>query len=487
MTTANQNSDEAQESPRSEEIEELVAAYQKRTLGSKEYAERHQEHHADKSSIAIGATSSMKALSYPIVVERASGSRIWDVDGNEFVDILQGLGANLFGHNPDFVREALERQLAKGFPIGAQTKLAGKVAEQVTQLTGMPRVCFSNTGTEAIMAAIRVARAKTGRSKIAVFADSYHGHADTVLMRASLAEYARRKILNRVADRAWFAPMSALLRRFQVKRSAPASVGIPKSLASEVVVLNYGDPNSLHAIKSMSGKLAAVLVEPVQSRRPELQPREFLQSLREVTQAAGIALIFDEMVTGFRSHPGGAQALFEVRADLATYSKVVGGGLPLSVIAGKHEFMDFLQPRPQSANKSVFFAGTFCKHPLSLAAAHAALSHMLEAGPLLQEELTRKTAIMVERLNQGTKAASIPVQFTHFGSFFSIAMRQSRINPQNVNLLSYYLLHHGIHLRGGDRGGFLTTAHSDQDIDQVVETFSDGLKWVFGSDAKAGV
>ena len=446
----------------------FIDAYIQKTAGSQKFAAEHRSYHVDKSSIALGAASLTDQLAYPIVVDRAEGAYVWDIDGNHYVDILQGLGANLFGHNPDFVREAIENQLVAGFPIGLQNQLVGEVAQLLVKLTGMPRICFSNTGTEAIMTAIRVARAKSGRSRIVLFTDSYHGHADTVLMRAPLIEYARKKIMRRFGHLPLF---RSLLSRTQSSRAVPASPGIPNSIAKDVLVLEYGNPKSIDLIKSYGSQLAAVLVEPVQSRCPELQPRDFLHELRTVTLSCGAALVFDEMVTGFRVHPGGAQAYFDVEADLATYSKVVGGGLPLSVLAGRHEYMDFLQPRDAQDIKTVFFAGTFCKHPLSLAASHAVLHRLVDAGPLLQEQLNRRTQELVVRLNAMTAQEEIPIQFSCFGSFFSISLRNSEIAPEQISWLSYRLLYEGVHLRGGDRGGFLTTAHSNEDIEKIYNAF----------------
>ena len=215
----------------------FIDAYIQKTAGSQKFAAEHRSYHVDKSSIALGAASLTDQLAYPIVVDRAEGAYVWDIDGNHYVDILQGLGANLFGHNPDFVREAIENQLVAGFPIGLQNQLVGEVAQLLVKLTGMPRICFSNTGTEAIMTAIRVARAKSGRSRIVLFTDSYHGHADTVLMRAPLIEYARKKIMRRFGHLPLF---RSLLSRTQSSRAVPASPGIPNSIAKDVLVLEYG-------------------------------------------------------------------------------------------------------------------------------------------------------------------------------------------------------------------------------------------------------
>ena len=460
-------------------MKNIIESLLKKTVGSRRYAEGAEASHVDKSSIAFGATSETKFLSYPFVIESAKGARVRDIDGNEYIDILQGLGANLFGHGPEFVRAAVAEQMEKGFPLGAQTPLVKEVAELITELTGMPKVCFSNTGTEAIMTAIRVARAKTGRSKIVIFSDAYHGHVDWVIMRQPLAEFARRRLVEK-----WrhgrLSAISRFLGKRAVKGAAPASVGIPSSIAKDVIVLPYGSEKSLKVIRSLRSKLAAVLVEPVQSRRPELQPREFLKVLREITREGNVGLIFDEMVTGFRIHPGGAQAYFGVEADLVTYSKIAGGGLPLSVLAGRGDFMSYLAPMAGGGrDKTVFFAGTFCKHPLSIAASYAVMSKLKEEGPKLQEELNQRSALMVKKLNDNLKEEGIPVIFTNFGSFFSIALSESDLTPDDVNYLSCYLQDCGIYLRGGDKGGFLTTAHSDADVKAISKAFLDGLRLIF--------
>lgn len=448
--------------------------YAARTARSKSQAESCRVKLADKSSIAFGASDLTSGLAYPIVAEYAAGSRLRDIDGNEYVDILQGLGANLFGHNPAFVRDAIEGQIERGFPIGVQTELVAEVADLLVRITGMPRVCFSNTGTEAVMTAIRIARAATKRQKVAVFANSYHGHSDTVLMRPLFIEHVRKRLRDRLGG---VPLLGRALRRSLTHGAAPASAGIPSAVARDVIVLDYGDPKSLDVISKQGDRLAAVLVEPVQSRQPELQPRDFLHALRAATAKTGTALVFDEMVTGFRVHPGGAQADFGVDADLATYSKVVGGGLPLSVVAGRGKYMEWIQPvDPASDSRTVFFAGTFCKHPLALAASRAVLIEMLRAGPRLQSNLNERTAGLVSRLNRAAEQIGIAAHFVHYGSFFSVAMTKSRLLPAQVNLLSYYLLSQGAHLRGGDRGGFLTTAHTDSDIDFLVTAFTTGLE-----------
>ncbi|MEO1592169.1 MAG: aspartate aminotransferase family protein [Cyanobacteria bacterium J06632_22] len=460
----------------------IIDRYTQRTAQSKQLAVNNRAVLADKSSIGVQFSPEIKEICYPLVVAKSQGANLWDVDGNQYIDILMGLGTYLFGHNPPFIQAAIEDQLQTGVPIGPQSERVGRVAKLACDLTRMDRVTLSNTGTEAVMTAVRIARTATRRSKIAVFTNSYHGHFDAALMRAPLSEYARKKAVRATSRKPWLAPINWLLNQRINSRAVPAALGVPAAVARDVIVLEYGNPQSLKVIKAHRKDLAAVLVEPVQSRCPELQPREFLQQLRQVTTAIGTVLIFDEMVTGFRIHPGGAQTHFGIRADLATYSKIAGGGLPLSIIAGRSHLMDHIdggqwQFGDDSAPQvpTTFFAGTFCKHPLSLATAEAALSRIKAEGVALQTGLTEKTVALVDRLNGFTTDADLPVRFTQFGSFFAIALTQSRISPDAVTLLSYHLLNRGIHLRGGDKGGFLSAAHTDSDIDAIYTAFCEGL------------
>ncbi|MDB9524610.1 aspartate aminotransferase family protein [Oscillatoria sp. CS-180] len=463
-------------------LQTLIDTYTRRTPTSKQMAAANRPVLADKTAIGYAFSPEIKEMCYPIVAVRSQGSRLWDIDGNEYIDILMGLGTNLFGHNPSFIKAAIAEQLDQGMQIGPQSETVGEVAQLARELTGLERITFSNTGTEAVMTAVRVARTATQRTKIAVFTNSYHGHFDAALMRAPLSEYARKKAVRSLQKKPLLSPLANFMQTFLGTRAVPAALGVPNATAKDVLVLDYGNPKSLDVIKAQRNQLAAVLVEPVQSRCPELQPREFLHALRDLTQSTGIALIFDEMVTGFRVHPGGAQAHFGIQADIATYSKIVGGGLPLSIIAGQAQFMDHIDGGPwQFGDDSApqvpltFFAGTFCKHPLALAAARAALQHLKNQGPTLQETLNQQTANLVDRLNAFTTSINMPIQFTRFGSFFAIALSQSQISPTALSLFSYHLLNQGIHLRGGDRGGFLSTAHTPDDIDTIYTAICNAL------------
>lgn len=441
-------------------LEALIARYTERTKTSKRLTQTYRAVLADNRASA-GFSFPFKEMVYPIVGKRSQGSKIWDIDDNEYIDFMMGFGVNLFGHNPPFIKEALAEQLEKGMQLGPQSEFAGEVAELICELTGMERVAFSNTGTEAVMTAIRLARTATGRNKIALFSGSYHGHFDGTLVKAKEADV-----------------------NYGAEAIAP---GIPPGIIEDVLVLDYGNPQSLEVIKAHEQELAAVLVVPVQTMRPDLQPKTFLQQLRQLTKETGITLIFDEMITGFRIHPGGAQAWFGVQADIATYGKIVGGGMPIGIIAGKGVYMDAIDggiwnygddsyPRA----KTTFFAGTFCKHPLAMAAAIAVLKHLKNQGSALQEQLNQRTAQFIQALNTYFEKDEVPVRMAHFGSLFgpassgNSALTDNTAVSQSMDLLRYHLLDRGILLLGG--GGYLSTAHTDEDIDRIIQAVKDSVQ-----------
>jgi len=433
-------------------IAELIARYTKKTAKSKELTQKYRQVMADPRVVA-GFRSQWKEMVYPIVTDRSEGSKLQDVDGNEYIDILNGYGPTVFGHKPKFVTDAVREQLELGFEIGPMSPLAGKVAELISEFTGMERVAFCNTGSEAVLCAMRVARTATGRNKVVMFTGDYHGMFDEVLIKG-------------------------IKRPGAPPRSAPIAPGIPPQAAENVVVLDYGTSDSLDYIRAHASEFAAVMVEPVQSRHPNLQPREFLAELRKITSESGTAFIFDEVVTGFRTHPGGAQAIFGIRADMATYGKIIGGGLPIGILTGKPQFMDTLDGGMwQYGDDSfpevgvTFFAGTFVRHPLALAATYSVLQHLKEQGPQLQERLNEKTAKMVTQLNAYLKERQVPVKIENFASIFYFSF------PTDMrfgSLFYYHMREKGIHIQEGFPC-FLTTAHSQADIEHVIKAFQESI------------
>ncbi|WNZ28006.1 amino acid adenylation domain-containing protein [Leptolyngbya sp. NK1-12] len=429
-------------------LDRIIARYTIRTQESKRQTQEHRRYLADPRTVS-GFCPTLKEMVYPIITDRSAGSKLWDVDGNEYVDLTNGFGLNFFGWNPDFVKEAVIAQMEKGIEIGPQTPLAGKVAKLISEFTGMERIAFCNTGSEAVMATLRLARTVTGRDLVATFTGDYHGTFDEVLYR----------------------PGPNL-------RTMPAAPGILPSMFENLLVLDYGTPESLEILRNRADELAAILVEPVRSRDPGLQPKEFLQDLRRLTEQSGTAYIFDEVVTGFRSHPGGAQAYFGVQADMATYGKVVGGGLPIGIVAGKAEYMDALDGGFwQYGDDSIpevgvtFFAGTFVRHPMALAAAEAVLLKLKAGGIELQQSLTEKVDKFATHLNQHFERVGAPIKIDHFTSYFYISYPTELPYAQ---LLFYLLREKGVHI-WDHRPCFFTLSHTDADIEFVTRAFKDSV------------
>ncbi|MEO7363224.1 MAG: aminotransferase class III-fold pyridoxal phosphate-dependent enzyme, partial [Gemmatimonadaceae bacterium] len=429
-------------------LEAFIRRYAARTAASKAYTVAHRGHLADPR-VVNGFRPQTKEISYQLVVNRSRGSRVWDLDGNEYVDALNGFGMNLFGWQPSFVTEAVKHQLEEGHEIGPQHPLAGEVADLMCELTGFDRAGLCNTGSEAVLGTIRIARTVTGRNLIVIFTGSYHGIFDEVLVRGT-----------------------------RTQRAVPAAPGILQAAAENVLVLDYGTEASLEIIRQRADEIAAVLVEPVQSRRPDFRPVEFLRDVRRITEENGTVLIFDEVITGFRADTRGAQALFDIRADLAAYGKVIGGGYPIGVIAGKREFMDALDGGAwEFGDDSVptvgvtYFAGTFVRHPLALAACKAVLMHLRDAGPALQHTLTNTTTQMVDLMNAAARAVDAPVEVRQFASLWRIAFIEE--HPLQ-DLLWAMMRDRGIHILD-NFPCFLTTAHSDTDIALIVRAFRESL------------
>ncbi len=289
-------------------LNKLIDEYTAKTPASKKLTQKHRDHYSDPRTVS-GFLPLWKEMTYQIVTKKSEGSKLWDLDENEYIDVIMGFGQYLFGHNPKFVRDEIEKQLKLGFEIGPQSPIAGEVAELICEFTGMDRAAFCVTGSEAVLGAIRAARTVTGKDKVVFFAGDYHGIIDEVLIKT-------------------------IVNGDQV-RTMPIAPGIPRENVQNTIALEYGTDASLETIKKLLPEIAAVMVEPVQSRRPDFQPKEFLQKLRKITEDANVPLIFDEVITGFRTCQGGAQEFFGIKADIGTYGKILGGGFPIGIIAGK--------------------------------------------------------------------------------------------------------------------------------------------------------
>ncbi|MEO5737991.1 MAG: aminotransferase class III-fold pyridoxal phosphate-dependent enzyme, partial [Variovorax sp.] len=426
----------------------FMRRYTERTQKSKAFTQENRSHMADPR-VVNGFRPATKEITYQVVVERSKGSRLWDLDGNEYVDVLNGFGMNLFGWQPDFVQDAVRKQLDLGYEIGPQHPLAAEVTRLICELTGFDRAALCNTGSESVMAAIRIARTVTGRSTVVLFTGSYHGTFDEVLVRAG-----------------------------RNAKGLSAAPGVMQGMFGDVRVLDYGSPEALEFIRANADDLAAVLCEPVQSRRPDFQPREFLREVRAITEKSQTCLIFDEVITGFRSHLGGAQTVYGIRADLACYGKVIGGGFPVGVVAGKRDFMDALDGGAwQYGDSSVptigvtYFAGTFVRHPLALAACKASLEHLKQAGEGLQTQLNLHTAAMADELTAFCREVGAPLEIRYFSSLWRVSWLED--HPLQ-DLLFAMMRSRGVHILD-NFPCFMTTAHTQQDIATIKSAFKESV------------
>ncbi len=447
----NRAKDEALTEQQQRFIADLTARYNAKTARSKERTQKYRHCFADPRT-ANGFNRLWKEMCYQIVVEKAQGSRLLDIDGNEYIDIVNGFGPGFLGHSPEFVTEALKEQLDKTIAVGPQAEYAGETAELVCKLIGADRVCFLNTGSEAVQAAMRSARTVTGRDKIIVFSKDYHGNFDEVLVRGA---NKKGKL-----------------------KSLPIAPGIPRRAVEDVIVLDYGTDESLQTIRELAGEVAAVMVEPMQSRRPEFQPVEFIKEIRHITEQAGSLLIFDEVITGFRTGPGGAQEFYGVKADLATYGKVIGGGMPVGLVAGKREHMDTFDGGTwQYGDDSfpeapvTFFAGTFVRHPLAIAAVHVMAKFFLEKPRSFWDEIYAKTARLAGSIDQFFVDEGIGIRMPSFSSQMFV-----RVSDQEKygGLLFCQLREKGVFILEG-LPCYLTASHSDEDVEYVINAFKDSV------------
>ncbi len=425
-------------------LKDFIERYNSRTAKSKAYTQQHRAHMADPRVVS-GFRPLLKEIVYQIVIDRSRGARVWDIDGNEYIDVINGFGMSLFGWQPQFITDAVRKQLDDGYEIGPQHPLSGEVAKLICEMTGADRAALCNTGSEAVLGAMRIARTVTGRNTIAIFSGSYHGINDEVIVRGT------KKL-----------------------RAVPGAPGILRNTAENVLVLDYGTPESLEIIRERAHELAAVMIEPIQSRRADFRPVEFLREIRKITEASGTAFIFDEVITGFRSGQGGAQAFYGIQADIATYGKVIGGGMPIGVIAGKRKFMDALDGGHWRFGDDsaptvgvTYFAGTFVRHPLALAAAKASLDHMKAQGPALQERLNARTEALANELNAFCEQVGAPIRITHYSSLWKTKFLEE--HPLQ-DLLFAFMRVRGIHILD-NFPCYFTTAHTEADFQAVIATY----------------
>ncbi|MDF3289060.1 type I polyketide synthase [Streptomyces silvisoli] len=435
-------------------VDSLVRRMEERSPQSKKLAGLHRNRMVESRPWG-NFRPELKELNFPIVIDRGRGAHFWDPDGSEYIDYCVGFGVHIFGHNPQFIQDAVAEQLPRSFTLGPQVELTYRVAETFCRITGHDRVSFCNTGSEAVMGAVRLARLGTGRRKVAYFEKSYHGITDGMLGR-----------------------------RGEELGSVSSMVdGVSPGALHDVVILPYNDQAALDYIAANSHEIAAVVCEPIQARNPVGQPAEFLRKLRRLTQDTGTVLIFDEMITGFRMHIRGAQGLFGIMPDLATYGKVLGGGLPVAAIAGKQALMDGLdggswgygdQSAPTA--ETTFFGGTFQKHPLAMAAANATLDYLEEHEDTVYTELNDRTARVVGALSDLFVQHDVPYSLASIGSLWRFQYRgmSNLYHPLPLEMLYHSLLADGIYMWEG-RTFFMSAAHTDSDAERLIDAVDRGL------------
>jgi len=383
----------------------------------------------------------------PPFIARGEGSHIFDADGNEYIDYVGSWGPLLLGHRHPEILAALERVLSIGTSFGAPTEQEIELAEAICRaVPSIEMVRLVNSGTEATMSAIRVARGFTGRDLIVKFEGCYHGHVDSLLVKAGSG-------------------IATL--------GIPDTRGVPKAFADTTIAVPYNDPEAVEAaFRARGSEIAAVIVEPVVGNMGCVPPQPgYLEALREITARHGALLIFDEVMTGFRLAKGGAQERYSITPDLSCFGKVIGGGLPVGAFGGRADIMDFLAPLGP-----VYQAGTLSGNPVAMAAGIAALEE-LDASRAY-EKLEQLGAQLEAGMKNAAKSAGVPVQFNRCGSMFcgyfttepvhnlADAMKSDR---ERFKKYFHGMLDAGIYLAPSQfEAGFLSTAHTEADIEKTV-------------------
>ncbi len=391
----------------------------------------------------------------PFFVARGAGARLWDEDGNEYLDYVLSWGPLILGHAHPAVVEAVQEAATWGTSFGAPTAYEVELAERVREFfPSFELLRFVSSGTEATMAAVRLARGFTGRDLILKFEGCYHGHADSFLVKAGSG--------------------AATL-------GLPDSPGVPAALGELTLTAPFNDLDAVAEIfRVHAGKIAAVIVEPVVGNAGFIPPEtEFLPELRAITEQQGTLLIFDEVMTGFRVAPGGAQERFGVRPDLTTLGKVIGGGLPVGAYGGRREVMEQVAPLGP-----VYQAGTLSGNPLAMAAGIAQLRVLRQEDPY--PELERRTRRLVEGLLTSAAELGVPLTGGSLGSmwgiFFASSPVRSFTDARRSDVALFRRFFHGCLDRGvffapsAFEAGFLSTAHEDRDVDETIECAREALR-----------
>ena len=392
----------------------------------------------------------------PRFIQRAEGSCIYDVEGHRYIDYVCSWGPMILGHNHPIIREAVEKAVADGLSFGAPTPREVEMAQlMVDMVPGLEMVRMVNSGTEAVMSALRLARGATGRDKLIKFEGCYHGHSDCMLVNAGSSALAG---------------------------GHPSSSGVPVGAARDTLTAQFNDLASVQALlEANRGEVAAVIVEPVAANMGVVGPAPgFLQGLRELCDAHGTLLIFDEVITGFRLAPGGAQEYFGVKADLVTYGKIIGGGMPVGAYGGSRALMEQVAPCG-----AVYQAGTLSGNPVAMAAGLAQLRY-LQANPQVYTHINHMGAQLARDMAKLCEKSQVPVVINQVGSLISPFFTPTEVSTfvdakgSDVGMYARYfgeMLQRGIYLAPAQfEAMFLSDAHSGEDLTATLEAFGATLE-----------
>jgi len=391
----------------------------------------------------------------PTFIEHAKGSKIWDIDGNEYIDYVGSWGPMILGHAHPKVVAALKKAIPKGTSYGAPTPLEVELANKVKRaFPSMELVRMVSSGTEAVMSAIRVARGYTGRDNILKFEGCYHGHGDSLLVKAG-------------SGAATF--------------GIPDSLGVPGDLAKHTLTAPYNDPESVRALVSQyPGQIACIIVEPIAGNMGVVLPeREFLEGLRKICDAEGIVLLFDEVISGFRVAYGGAQELYQIRADLTCLGKIIGGGLPVGAYGGKRAIMEKVAPLG-----GVYQAGTLSGNPLAMTAGMITLD--LLRSRKIYKDLEKKTSDLTEAISTSAEENGIPLSINQATGMFTLFFTEGPVRDYRTAKMSdtkrfaqffIEMMEQGIYLPPSQfEAWFLSLAHTQKDLDRTTEACGTAFK-----------
>ncbi|MDR3611162.1 MAG: glutamate-1-semialdehyde 2,1-aminomutase [Ignavibacteriaceae bacterium] len=392
----------------------------------------------------------------PLFIEKGVGSKIYDVDGNEFIEYIGSWGPHLFGHNPPFIKKALLKSIENGTSFGAPTELEVKMARLITNLVpSVDMVRMVNSGTEATMSAVRTARGYTGKEKFVKFEGCYHGHADYFLIKAGSGA---------------------------LTLGVPTSPGVTKGNAEDTLLADYNNIDSVkRLVKANKNKIAAVIIEPVAGNMGVVPAdNNFLKELRQICDEEKIILIFDEVMTGFRVSQKGAQGIYNVKPDMITFGKIIGGGLPVGAFGGKKEIMEMVAPAGP-----VYQAGTLSGNPLAMAVGYAALTYIKD-HPEVYDVLEKKSAYLENGFRNNMKKLNKSFAINRSGSMMTLFFNEGNVNNFQAAVKSdtvlfgkyfHEMLARGIYLAPSQfEAVFISTAHTTADFDKTITANFESLK-----------